>query len=105
LGIALGKTTGWTHRLSLRKKEIKMLKGVTYKKIVKNGIYISINDQDQFIECDNIIVCAGQEPDRSFFNSANNAEFRMHLVGGAYEARELDAKVAIKQASELAAVI
>ena len=105
LGIALGKTTGWTHRLSLRKKEIKMLKGVTYKKIVKNGIYISINDQDQFIECDNIIVCAGQEPDRSFFNSANNVEFRMHLVGGAYEARELDAKVAIKQASELAAVI
>ncbi len=37
-----------------------MLKGVTYKKIAKNGIYISINDQDQFIECDNIIVCAGQ---------------------------------------------
>jgi 2,4-dienoyl-CoA reductase (NADPH2) len=105
LGIALGKTTGWTHRLSLRKKEIKMLKGVTYKKIAKNGIYISINDQDQFIECDNIIVCAGQEPDRSFFNSANKTEFRMHLVGGAYEARELDAKVAIKQASELAAVI
>ena len=105
LGIALGKTTGWTHRLSLRKKEIKMLKGVTYKKIAKNGIYISINDQDQFIECDNIIVCAGQEPDRSFFNSANNTEFRMQLVGGAYEARELDAKVAIKQASELAAVI
>ncbi len=105
LGITLGKTTGWTHRLSLRKKEIKMLKGVTYKKIAKNGIHIFINDQDQFIECDNIIVCAGQESDRSFFYSAKNAEFRMHLVGGAYEARELDAKVAIKQASELAAVI
>ena len=105
LGIALGKTTGWTHRLSLRKKEIKMLKGVTYKKIVKNGIYISINDQDQFIECDNIIVCAGQEPDRSFFNAANKSGFRMHLIGGAYEARELDAKVAIKQAAELAAII
>ena len=105
LGIGLGKTTGWTHRLNLRKKEIKMLKGVTYKKIVKNGIYISINDQDQFIECDNIIVCAGQEPDRSFFNAANKSGFRMHLIGGAYEARELDAKVAIKQAAELAAVI
>ena len=105
LGIGLGKTTGWTHRLNLRKKEIKMLKGVTYKKIVKNGIYISINDQDQFIECDNIIVCAGQEPDRSFFNAANKSSFRMHLIGGAYEARELDAKVAIKQAAELAAII
>ena len=105
LGIGLGKTTGWTHRLNLRKKEIKMLKGVTYKKIVENGIYISINDQDQFIECDNIIVCAGQEPDRAFFNAANNSGFRMHLIGGAYEARELDAKVAIKQAAELAASI
>ena len=105
LGIGLGKTTGWTHRLNLRKKEIKMLKGVTYKKIVKNGIYISINDQDQFIECDNIIVCAGQEPDRSFFNAANKSGLRMHLIGGAYEARELDAKVAIKQAAELAAII
>ena len=68
-------------QVEFEEKEIKMLKGVTYKKIVKNGIYISINDQDRFIECDNIIVCAGQEPDRSFFNSANNAEFRMHLVG------------------------
>ena len=105
LGIGLGKTTGWTHRLNLRKKEIKMLKGVTYKKIVKNGIYISINDQDQFIECDNIIVCAGQESDRSFFNAANKSGLRMHLIGGAYEARELDAKVAIKQAAELAAII
>ena len=105
LGIGLGKTTGWTHRLNLRKKEIKMLKGVTYKKIVKNGIYISINDQDQFIECDNIIVCAGQEPDRSFFTAANKSGLRMHLIGGAYEARELDAKVAIKQAAELAAII
>ena len=82
-----------------------MLKGVTYKKIVKNGIYISINDQDQFIECDNIIVCAGQEPDRSFFDAANKSGLRMHLIGGAYEARELDAKVAIKQAAELAAII
>ena len=68
-------------QVKFEEKEIKMLKGVTYKKIAKNGIYISINDQDQFIECDNIIVCAGQEPDRSFFNSANNTEFRMHLSG------------------------
>ena len=92
-------------QVKFEEKRNKELKGVTYTKIAKNGIYISINGQEQFIECDNIIVCAGQEPDRSFFNSANKTEFRMHLVGGAYEARELDAKVAIKQASELAAVI
>ena len=82
-----------------------MLKGVEYKNINQDGISISVDNKPTFIEADTIIVCAGQEPDRSFFNSANNAEFRMHLVGGAYEARELDAKVAIKQASELAAVI
>ena len=104
VGIGLGKTTGWTHRLSLRSKGIKMLKGVEYKNITEDGIFISIENKISFLEADTIIVCAGQEPDRSLCNSIKG-EFKKHIIGGANEARELDAKVAIKQASELAAEI
>ena len=104
VGIGLGKTTGWTHRISLKKKGITMLKGVEYKNINQDGISISVDNKPTFIEADTIIVCAGQEPDRSLYESAKN-EFNKHLIGGVYEAREIDAKIAIKQASELAAII
>ena len=104
VGIGLGRTTGWTHRISLKKKGITMLKGVEYKNINQDGISISVDNKPTFIEADTIIVCAGQEPDRSLYESAKN-EFNKHLIGGAYEAREIDAKIAIKQASELAAII
>ena len=104
VGIGLGKTTGWTHRLSLKNKGIRMLKGVEYRNINQDGISISVDNKPTFIEADTIIVCAGQEPDRSLYESAKD-EFKKHLIGGAFEARELDAKIAIKQASELAAHI
>ena len=104
VGIGLGRTTGWTHRISLKNKGIKMLKGVEYKNINEDGISISVDNSPSFIEADTIIVCAGQEPDRSLYENTRD-EFKKHLIGGAYEAREIDAKIAIKQASELAAII
>jgi len=108
VGAGLGKTTGWIHRSTLQKNGVKMLAGVTYKKIDDNGLTIEIDGNEQLLDVDHVIVCAGQESQRSLYQTletSKRAEQGLHLIGGAKVAAELDAKRAIRQAAELAAVI
>ena len=103
VGRGLGLTTGWTHRLSLSKREVKMMNSVSYQKIDDQGLHILNNNQPQLLDVDTIIICAGQESNRTLFDSLERAGLNVKLVGGAYKAAELDAKEAINQASYLAA--
>lgn len=105
VGRGLGKTTGWTHRLSLAKRGVQMMNGIQYRKIDDQGLHISIEGQPQLVEVDTVIICAGQLPERSLFDELSKAGVEASLVGGAFEAAELDAKAAIKQSSYLAAAI
>jgi 2,4-dienoyl-CoA reductase (NADPH2) len=52
-----------------------------------------------------VIVCAGQLPLRTLYDELRGSGVNVSLVGGAFEAGELDAKRAINQASYLAAAI
>jgi 2,4-dienoyl-CoA reductase (NADPH2) len=52
-----------------------------------------------------VIVCAGQEPLRELEGALLDAGLTVHVIGGADVAAELDAKRAIRQGAELAAVI
>ncbi|NNG81499.1 NADPH-dependent 2,4-dienoyl-CoA reductase [Acinetobacter sp. ANC 5378] len=104
LGIGLGKTTGWVHRAQLKKHAVKMLRGVRYKSITNEGLWIETNGYDQLLRVDTVVVCAGQEsvkdimPKEDEFTLAN-----YHIIGGAKLAVELDAKRAIREGAELAA--
>jgi 2,4-dienoyl-CoA reductase (NADPH2) len=104
-GKGLGKTTGWVHRLSLRKRGVKMLAGVTYRHVDEFGLHIEHDGKEKLLEVDNVVVCAGQLPRRELQEPLGSAGMKVHLIGGADVAVELDAKRAIKQGSELAAVI
>ena len=104
-GKGLGKTTGWVHRLSLRKRGVKMLAGVTYRHIDEFGLHVEHDGKEMLLEVDNVIVCAGQLPCRDLQEPLQSAGIKVHLIGGADIAVELDAKRAIRQGSELAAVI
>jgi 2,4-dienoyl-CoA reductase (NADPH2) len=104
-GKGLGKTTGWIHRLSLRKRGVKMLAGVQYKRIDEFGLHIEHDGKPRLLEVDNVIICAGQLPRRDLLEPLKSAGVRVHLIGGADVAAELDAKRAIRQGSELAAEI
>ena len=97
VGRSLGKTTGWTHRMSLAKRGVQMINGVDYQKIDDEGLHILIEGQPQLLEVDTVIVCAGQIPARDLFDQVVELGLDASLVGGAYEAAELDAKAAIKQ--------
>ncbi|NVK58123.1 MAG: NADPH-dependent 2,4-dienoyl-CoA reductase [Alteromonadaceae bacterium] len=99
IGAGLGKTTGWAHRKGLQMKGVKMIPGVQYHKITDEGLHISVGDESQILDVDNIIICAGQEPQRALVEGLT---LPYHLIGGADEALELDAKRAIEQGTRIA---
>ena len=105
VGRGLGRTTGWTHRIALARRGVKMVNSVEYLKIDDEGLQIRRENQVETLPVDTIIICAGQEPERSLYDSLESSNSSIELIGGAYEAAELDAKTAIKQASYSAAEI
>ena len=105
VGEGLGKTTGWIHRTSLKNRHVEMLAGVRYRKVDDAGLHITVGDQDMTLPVDNVIICAGQEPQRELQAELQAAGVQVHLIGGADEATELDAKRAIKQGLELATTL
>lgn len=105
VGAGLGKTTGWIHRATLQKNGVNMLPGVTYKEINDDGLLIEIDGQEKVLEVDHVIICAGQQSQRSLQQALVDSGVSVHLIGGANVAAELDAKRAIRQAAELAAII
>ena len=105
LGGRLGKTTGWIHRASLKMKQVNMISMVQYQKVDDEGLHILVNKKPEILRVDNVIVCAGQEPKRELLEALRGKGVAVHLIGGADEARELDAKRAIDQGARLAAGI
>jgi 2,4-dienoyl-CoA reductase (NADPH2) len=108
LGKGLGKTSGWVHRTTLKDSGVEMVKGVTYDRIDDDGLHITVStgkdtSQTRVIEADTIVLCTGQESVRDLIDPLEAAGVSVHVIGGADVAAELDAKRAIKQATELAA--
>ena len=102
VGDGLGKTTGWIHRTSLKKREVEMVNGVTYHRVDDEGLHITVGEKKMTILADTFVLCAGQESQRELPDGLVSAGCSVHLIGGAYKAEELDAKHAIKQGTELA---
>lgn len=105
VGAGLGKTSGWTHRLSLKHKKVRMLNDVEYLKIDEQGLHITQSGEESCLKVDNIILCAGQLSNTRLYQEAKDLFDRVHLIGGADIAAELDAKRAIRQGAILASKI
>ena len=105
VGDGLGKTTGWIHRTSLKNRNVEMIAGATYRKIDDQGLHITVGAQEMVLPVDNVVLCAGQEPFRELQAGLEAKGCKVHLIGGADVAAELDAKRAIKQGTELAAAV
>ena len=101
-GEGLGKTTGWIHRTTLLSRGVKMIPGVSYQKIDDAGLHVEINGEAQTLAVDNVIICAGQEPNRLLAEPLQAAGKTVHLIGGSDVAGELDARRAIAQGTRLA---
>ncbi|MYW97247.1 NADPH-dependent 2,4-dienoyl-CoA reductase [Amycolatopsis rubida] len=103
IGAGLGKTSGWVHRAALRAKGVEKISGVSYDRIDDAGLHVTVDGKPQLLEVDTVVVCAGQESVRELAGALGDVP--VHLVGGADQARELDAKRAIDQGTRLAAVL
>lgn len=99
IGASLGKTTGWIHRLGLKKRDVQMLAGCDYLRIDDEGLHLSIDGEPRLLAVDNIVICAGQEPLQELMVGL---EKPFQLIGGAKIATELDAKRAINEATRAA---
>lgn len=105
IGKTLGPSTGWTHRISLRRRGVKMINNVTYHHIDQQGLHISIDGEPTLLEVDTVIICAGQESDNRLYASLKESTKNLHIIGGAELATEIDAKRAIDQGCRLAAAL
>jgi len=54
---------------------------------------------------DQVIICAGQKPNRILADELQSSGMLVYVIGGADKALELDAERAIRQGVELAAKI
>jgi 2,4-dienoyl-CoA reductase (NADPH2) len=113
-GKGLGKTSGWVHRATLKDSGVQFVGGVGYERIDDEGLHITVltnpKDKDseresRVLNVDTVILCTGQESVRDLVEPLRALGKPVHVIGGADVAAELDAKRAIKQATELAASI
>ena len=105
LGRNLGKTTGWIHRSALKMKNVQMVGNLNYEEINKHGIMVSdgeIRENPRLVAADTIVICAGQESVRSLADELVKKGKKVHIIGGADVASELDAKRAVDQGVRLA---
>jgi 2,4-dienoyl-CoA reductase (NADPH2) len=104
-GRDLGKTTGWVHRLALKRRGVRMLSGVAYERIDDAGLTIRHGGESRLLAVENVVVCAGQEPRRELVEGLDRAGVKARLIGGSLHAAELDAKRAIDEGCRLAAAL
>ena len=112
-GKGLNKTSGWVHRAVVKMKGVETIGGVSYDKVDDEGLHVSITTgteenpttQTRVLDVDHVVLCTGQVSVNKLhteLDEDDSKHFNLHLVGGAEFAGELDAKRAIKLASELA---
>jgi 2,4-dienoyl-CoA reductase (NADPH2) len=102
-GTTLGKTTGWVHKITLEERRVRQISNVTYDKIDDEGLHYTVKGEQKVLPCDTVILCAGQEPLRELESALVAKGLTVHVIGGAKEAAELDAKRAIAEGAELGA--
>jgi len=101
-GEGLGKTTGWIHRQAVKDKGVIAYSGVEYLKVDDRGLHIRRDGNFEILEVDNVILCAGQNSVNHLYHELKLSGLKVHLIGGALKAEEIDAKRAIREGVELA---
>ncbi|MCD9520013.1 NADPH-dependent 2,4-dienoyl-CoA reductase [Photobacterium phosphoreum] len=103
VGKGPGRTTGWIHRRTLEKRGVKLWAGVQYQAIDDEGLHILVNGQTHTLDVDNIVICTGQTSVDNLSQQLTALGVSVHVIGGAEDAGEVDAKRVIRQGVELAA--
>ena len=104
-GAGLGPTTFWALKQELEFAGVEFFHGLDYKEITKEGIKVTLkNGEEMLYPCDSIILCVGQEKENKLYEeyTARYPQKKVFLIGGAKEAKAIDAKKAFLDGLEAA---
>ena len=102
MGAGLGKTTGWIHRLFLKRSGVDYINQISYQEITNEGLWIkNKKDELKLIPAKQIVICAGQVSENSLAEVFEKNAKSYSIIGGAKLASEVDAKRAIREAWEV----
>ena len=78
-----------------------MLARCTYDKIDDDGLHLTIDGESRLLNVDTVVICAGQVSKRDLETELKESGVRVHIIGGADQATELDARRAFDQGTRL----
>ena len=101
-GRSLGRSTGWILKSRLARSQVAMIGGARYDAVDDDGLHYTVDGRGVILPIDTVVLCAGQQSERSLYDEFARRGVRPHLIGGAHVAAELDAAGAIAEATALA---
>jgi 2,4-dienoyl-CoA reductase (NADPH2) len=102
-GQGVGITSRWVAIGALRRAGVRMVSELSYRKITAAGVEVEHADgRTEVIPADSVIVCAGQERHDPLAYALRGAGVPFELVGGALDARSVDAVRATTEGLEAA---
>ena len=101
-GANLGKSTGWIHRATVKKRGVTAVTGVTYVKVDDAGLHYEVGGEAHVLKVDHVVLCAGQVSVLDLAQELQSKNQDVHIIGGAKAARDLDAERAIEEGYLLA---
>jgi 2,4-dienoyl-CoA reductase (NADPH2) len=106
LGKGLGKTTGWAHRMFLKRNGVEHIKRAEYVEITNEGLWLKNKDGElKLVPAQQIVICAGQISENTLSDALQKNGKSFSVIGGAKLAGELDAKRSIREAWEASITI
>ncbi|MBK6606896.1 MAG: FAD-dependent oxidoreductase [Leptospiraceae bacterium] len=104
-GAGLGPTTFWALKQELESAGVEFFHGLDYKEVTKEGLKVVLKSGEEFTyACDSIILCVGQEKEISLYEefTSKYPQKKTFLIGGAKDAKGIDAKRAFLEGLEAA---
>ena len=101
-GAGPGKTTGWIHRLTLQHRKVNLIGSVEYLRVDDAGLHIRVKGEEQCLDVDHVVLCAGQVSVNELVVELQALGKTPHVVGGAEQAAEIDARRAIAGGTRIA---
>lgn len=101
VGTGLGKTTRWAVLARLKQQGVNMLTEIDYREITPDGVWIVYRGEERLLPADTVVIAAGATSNDRLASSLTGT-LPVHVIGGAREAGELDAKRAILEGALVA---
>jgi 2,4-dienoyl-CoA reductase (NADPH2) len=91
-GQGVGITSRWVNVGALQHAGVRLLAGIDYRRITAAGIEVVHEDGTvELIPGDTVVICAGQESNETLSAELTARGIRNEVVGGARDARSVDA--------------